>query len=407
MRFANGNSAEVPGGVSGASNLPIAALFLTRHSRNSVGVLWFDAALVAIVSESDARTLRLVNARSNRTLCELSFVTPVLSVAMNRRRLLVVSETKIHIYELPHVKLLHSIDTALNPRALCALASGPSCRVAYPQHGSDADDGSDLLGSANKASPPSSSAASTSSGTVVLFDALTLQNITLVRAHKGAIAALAFNDSGSLLATASARGTVIRVFALPAGTVAYTCRRGTYSANIRSLAFAHDAPLLCAASQTGTIHVFRFGSPNEADYHGGVELERASEHDDGGGGAGDMLALPRTPAAVTGESPPAPPLISSYLAGMWQAASSALEPARHFAAAKLAPGVVPLACAFAPLGSRGAALFVVSTDGLFFELALDLQRGGDMLVVREFSTVLEENEVVRQPLVNGPGDLLL
>jgi autophagy-related protein 18 len=371
-------------------------------------VLWFDAALVAIVNETDARTLRLVNARTNRTLCELSFVTPVLSVAMNRRRLLVVSETKIHIYELPHVKLLHSIDTALNPRALCALASGPSCRVAYPQHGSDADDGNDLLGSANKSSsPPSSSAASTSSGTVVLFDALTLQNITLVRAHKGAIAALAFNDSGSLLATASARGTVIRIFALPAGTVAYTCRRGTYSANIRSLAFAHDAPLLCAASQTGTIHVFRFGSPNEADYHGGVELERGSIEHDGGGGAGDVLGLPRTPVAVTGESPPAPPLISSYLAGMWQAASSALEPARHFAAAKLAPGVVPLACAFAPLGSRGAALFVVSTDGLFFELALDLQRGGDMLVVREFSTVLDENEVVRQPLVNGPGDLLL
>jgi autophagy-related protein 18 len=360
---------------------------------------------MAIVGESDARTLRLVNARTSKTLCELSFVTPVLSVLMNRRRLLVVSETKIHIYELPHVKLLHSIDTALNPRALCALASGPSCRVAYPQHGSDADDASDLLGSVKSNSPPSSSAASTSSGTVVLFDALTLQNITLVRAHKGAIAALAFNDSGSLLATASARGTVIRVFALPAGTVAYTCRRGTYSANIRSLAFAHDAPLLCAASQTGTIHVFRFGSSTESDYHSGVELERASiDHHDGNG---DVLGVPRNPAAVTGESPPAPPLISSYLVGMWQAASSALEPARHFAAAKLAPGVVPLACAFAPLGSRGASLFVVSTDGQFFELALDLARGGDMLVVREFSTLEENNEVVRQPLVNGPGDLLL
>jgi hypothetical protein len=81
---------------------------------------------------------------------------------------------------------------------------------------------------------------------------------------------------------------------------------------------------------------------------------------------------------------------------MWQAASSVLEPARHFAAVKLAPGVTPIACAFAPLGSRGASVFVMSSDGLFFEFALDVARGGDMIVVRQFSS--DENDVVRQPV---------
>jgi len=52
-------------------------------------------------------------------------------------RLIVVLETHIHIYELPYVELLHSIDTALNPRGLCALAAGDSCRIAFPRHGTN------------------------------------------------------------------------------------------------------------------------------------------------------------------------------------------------------------------------------------------------------------------------------
>ena len=374
------------------------SLCAEAHGGVSVGVLWFDSALVALVGDADARLLRLYNAQTSRVLCELAFVTPVLSVLMNRRRLLVVLETRLHVYELPHVKLLHTVETALNPRALCVLAAGGSCRVAYPQHGSD-DDGSDLAGL--KASSPPSSASSAaasgalSAGTVVLFDALALQNVALIRAHKGAIAALAISDSGSLLATASVRGTVIRVFALPAGTVAYALRRGTYAASIRCMAFAHDAPFLCAASQTGTVHVFRLGAPGDSDQYlgNGIEVERASADEQRGRRSPDLLNAPRQ---ITGESPPAPPLISSYLSDMWQAASSVLEPARHFAAVKLAPGVTPIACAFAPLGSRGASVFVMSSDGLFFEFALDVARGGDMIVVRQFSS--DENDVVRQPV---------
>lgn len=38
-------------------------------------------------------------------------------------------------------------------------------------------------------------------GGVVLFDALSLQTVNIVRAHKGPLAALALNDSGNFLAT--------------------------------------------------------------------------------------------------------------------------------------------------------------------------------------------------------------
>lgn len=364
-------------------------------------------------------------------------------------------ETKIHVYELPYVKLLHSIETAQNARGLCALTSGNSCRIAFAEHGTDDDSSGDAL----KPSPPTSfSAAAGGSGTVVVFDALRLQTLNVIGAHKTSVAALAINDAGTALASASVRGTVIRVFALPQGTVAFACRRGSYAASISALTFAHDAALLCVASKTGTVHVFNMaaadggsGDSHLADStlgersmridhdfgHGSVAGPSAAmfdayrEHGDDGRAASDAAApsangarrgdsnesngaaeaeyerrrhSPESPSALRrpphlghspssmSESPPAPLLFSAYMAGLWNAASSALEPVRHFAVARL-PAVVPVACAFGASGSRGQLLFVVGADGRFFELALDTVRGGEMLQVREHSCILTDHQL--------------
>ena len=43
------------------------------------------------------------------TICELIFPTAVLSVKMNRKRLIVVLDTEIYIYDISTMKLLHTI----------------------------------------------------------------------------------------------------------------------------------------------------------------------------------------------------------------------------------------------------------------------------------------------------------
>lgn len=71
---------------------------------------------------------------------------------------------------------------------------------------------------------------------------------------------MAWSGDGGLLATASAKGTVIRVHRLPSAARAHSFRRGTLSAAINSMAFSPPgAPLqlLAAASSHGTVHVFR------------------------------------------------------------------------------------------------------------------------------------------------------
>lgn len=50
------------------------------------------------------------------TICELLFPTTILAVKLNRRRLVVVLEDEIYIYDISNMKLLHTIETSPNPQ---------------------------------------------------------------------------------------------------------------------------------------------------------------------------------------------------------------------------------------------------------------------------------------------------
>ena len=83
-----------------------------------------------------------------------------------------------------------------------------------------------------------------------------------LRAHSAPLAAATWSNDGGLLATTSAKGTLIRVWALPAGARAASLRRGATRAAVTSLAFGPCAEggfgplMLAAASSHGTVHVF-------------------------------------------------------------------------------------------------------------------------------------------------------
>jgi autophagy-related protein 18 len=49
------------------------------------------------------------------TICELTFPTSILAVKLNRKRLIVVLEEQIYVYDISNMKLLHTIETSPNP----------------------------------------------------------------------------------------------------------------------------------------------------------------------------------------------------------------------------------------------------------------------------------------------------
>ena len=98
----------------------------------------------------------------------------------------------------------------------------------------------------------------------LLLDRVFLQFHSAIPSVSVLQSVMAWNHDGSLLASASQKGTVIRVFRLPEVAKAYTFRRGTTTSTIHSLAFSPPSvkpALLCAASAHGTVHLFHLEEP--------------------------------------------------------------------------------------------------------------------------------------------------
>ncbi|KAJ9087445.1 autophagy protein, variant 2 [Entomophthora muscae] len=219
----------------------------------------FSTSLVALVGAGEQpafspRKLKIVNTKRDTTICELNFPTTVLSVKLNRRRMAIILEEQIYIYDISNMRLQHTIETSPNPKAICALSpSNENCYLAYPAPQPPA-------GSPFSTGTESTGSSGTPKGEVLVYDALSLQVINVIQAHKSGPSFLSINPSGTMLATASDKGTVIRVFSLPGAQKLYQFRRGTYAARIYSISFNMVSSLLCVSSDTDTVHIFRLGS---------------------------------------------------------------------------------------------------------------------------------------------------
>ncbi|KAH8858292.1 WD repeat domain phosphoinositide-interacting protein 2 [Schistosoma japonicum] len=197
----------------------------------------FNRSLVTLVSQNDMRRLLVAHSRINTLICHYRYTLTILAVKMNHQRLVVCVEDGIFIHNMRDMQLLHKVEeTPPNRNGVIALSANESnCYLAYP--------GSHRV------------------GTVFIFDALSFQNVTSIAAHDGLLACLTFNARANLLATASEKGTVIRVFSIPQGEKVIEFRRGlTRCVSICSLSFSMNSQYLVAASHTETVHVFKLES---------------------------------------------------------------------------------------------------------------------------------------------------
>lgn len=200
----------------------------------------FSSSLVAIVSLSAPRKLKVCHFKKGTEICNYSYSNTILAVKLNRQRLIVCLEESLYIHNIRDMKVLHTIrDTPANPAGLCALSiSNDNCYLAYP--------GSATIGEAQ------------------VFDTINLRAVTMIPAHDSPLAAMAFDSTGTKLATASEKGTVIRVFNIPDGVKLFEFRRGVKRCvTICSLAFSTDSVFLSASSNTETVHIFKLESPKE------------------------------------------------------------------------------------------------------------------------------------------------
>lgn len=67
---------------------------------------------------------------------------------------------------------------------------------------------------------------------------------------------MTLNYNGSLLATASDKGTLIRIFETEEGAPLQEVRRGSDKAEIYSITFDKSSRWIACSSDKGTIHIF-------------------------------------------------------------------------------------------------------------------------------------------------------
>ncbi|CAE7303053.1 ATG18A [Symbiodinium sp. KB8] len=204
----------------------------------------------------------------NRCIGELSFRSEVRGVRLRRDRIVVVLQRKLYVYNFADLARVHAIETADNPTGLCALSAAPSHNVlACP-------------------------AMQRGKVRVELYDR---HETVFVNAHESDIACLQLNHTGSRLATASGKGTLVRIFNTADGSLLQELRRGTDHTTIWSIAFSPGATMLALTSEKGTCHVFKL-APQVHDSRDAAVVSGAAGDATGGAG-GDARAATRSDSA--------------------------------------------------------------------------------------------------------------
>ncbi|KAK8106830.1 autophagy-like protein 18 [Apiospora kogelbergensis] len=229
---------------------PFNKIFSSDDGDITIIEMLFSTSLVAIILSP--RHLIIQNTKRASIICELTFPSAVLAVRLNRKRLSVVLEDEIYLYDISNMSLLTNIATSPNPNKI-------NCYLAYPLP-KPREDTPDKRPSH---APPASLYAPVTTGDVLIYDTLTLKAVNVIEAHRSPLSFIEMNSDGTLLATASETGTIIRVFSVPKGHKLFQFRRGTYPSTIYSMSFNMASSLLCVSSTTDTVHIFRLQQPQQ------------------------------------------------------------------------------------------------------------------------------------------------
>ncbi|KAL1130235.1 hypothetical protein AAG570_013173 [Ranatra chinensis] len=171
-------------------------------------------------------------------ILELIFTSTVKAVRLRRDKIIVATQNQVNVFSFPEAtKRLFTLETRNNPFSLCEVSpiiTAEKHLLIFPGH---------KMGSVQLVDLANTEAGMSSAP------------VTL-NAHQTEIACLAVNQQGTLVATASVKGTLIRVWDTIKRNLLVELRRGTDPATLYCINFSRDSEFLCCSSDKGTIHIF-------------------------------------------------------------------------------------------------------------------------------------------------------
>ncbi|KAL7747690.1 Phosphatidylinositol 3,5-bisphosphate-binding protein [Sorochytrium milnesiophthora] len=239
--------------------------------------------LLAIVLKSDRCKLYLFDDIKNRAIVHLDFRHPVVAVRLRRDSIVILTTQKLYIYSLAAVpEKLYEVDATLPLSATDASTSHHThfhyavlscstaphravvCLPARQKGHIQYIDYTSLTARHQPTSATSRSMQQQQQQQPREKDKRRVPDNGIFKAHDGEVRVVTVNADGTVAATASERGTLIRIWDITSGRLLNELRRGADSAEIYSIEFNRASTRIVVSSDKGTIHVFNVGHDDAA-----------------------------------------------------------------------------------------------------------------------------------------------
>ena len=180
-----------------------------------------------------------------------------------------------------------------------------------------------------------------------------------INAHQNMLSCISLSSNGSLLATASEKGTLIRVYNTSDGTLLKELRRGTENAEIYSIAFEPSGKFIACSSDRKTIHIFILGADGQNPTANGNKGQNV-------GPAKEEQEEPKNHKSVFGKITNFFGVQNTYFNSEWSFAQFRITDTKAI-------------CSFGPDNS----IIVISSEGKYYQAEYDPKNGGECTNIQE------------------------
>ena len=266
-----------------------------------------------------------------KIISKLRFNENLMSVRLRNNKIIVLTRNKFYAFNMKTLVTIAIIKTYDNPLGIIATSNGDinnKLIVAFPYE----SQGHVFLGETTQK----------------------CEKLSVVQAHDSKIACISINKDGTLLATASDKGTLIRIFTTNDGQKFSEFRRGTKTVEMNCIAFDPNNKFIGCSSNVGTIHIFSIAAITKALDEKNNKAKNEIEDE------------PKNSKSFLGK-----------IGGLLNIKNAYLESERSFAKFKVQEEN-------SILGFGSENTFVVITmDGKYYKAAYNPKRGGDCCKIEE------------------------
>jgi len=168
-------------------------------------------------------------------MMQIRFNSDIIKVKMREDCIISILENRIYLLDINTLETIDIIDTFDNPNGIFSMSNiNNKLNIAFPQN-----KGKIQLEYYN-----------------IIKENFKKDETKIINAHESYIAFLTLNNEGNILATASDKGTLIRLFNVYNQEMITELRRGTKNTTINCLAFDINTEFVACTSEVGTVHIF-------------------------------------------------------------------------------------------------------------------------------------------------------